>query len=44
MAKALAGQQAEELLLLGVRAGKARLDEVDAELIEAVGDAQLFLR
>src|SRR5690242_16799865 len=39
----LAREQVEELDLLGVRAGEAGLDQVDAELVEAMCDAQLLL-
>jgi hypothetical protein len=42
--EALLGQQLEEPLLLGVRAGKARLDQREAEAVERVRDAQLLLR
>jgi hypothetical protein len=40
--EALAGQQLEELEVLGVRAREAGLDEVDAELVQTVGDADLL--
>ncbi len=36
-------EQREERLLLGVRRGEAGLDQVDAEPVEDVGDAQLLL-
>ena len=39
----LASEQAEELLLLRVGRGEARLDHVDAELVERVNHAQLLL-
>jgi hypothetical protein len=39
----LALEQAEELLLLGVRRGEAGLDEVPAEPVDRVGHAQLLL-
>ena len=41
--EALARQQAEELLLLGVRRREAGLDQVDAQRVEAPDDAQLLL-
>ncbi len=40
----LAGQQLEELELLGVGAREARLDQVDPELVEHVRDAHLLVR
>ena len=40
--EALAGEQVEELELLGVRGREAGLDQVDPELVELVGDAQLL--
>ena len=39
----LAGEQLEQLLLLGVRRREARLDQVDAEVVEPPHDAQLLL-
>ena len=39
-----AGEQAEELLLLGVGAREARLDVVDAEAVERLDDAHLLGR
>ena len=38
----LGGQQLEELEVLRVRAGEARLDQVDAEGVQAPGDAHLL--
>jgi hypothetical protein len=38
------GEHLEELEFLGVRAGEARLDEVDAELVELGDHAHLLLR
>ena len=43
LAEALAGEQLEQLLLLWVRGREAGLDQLDAELVEAVGDPQLLL-
>ena len=43
LAEALAGEQLEELALLRGSSREARLDQLDAELVEAVGDAQLLL-
>ena len=40
--EALAREQLEQLELLGVRRREAGLDQVDAELVELVGDAQLL--
>ena len=40
--EALAGEQLEELLLLGVRRREAGLDEVHAERVERMGHAQLL--
>src|ERR1035441_8961590 len=42
--KALPGQQLEQLDLLRIGARKARLDQIDPQLVEPVGDAQLLLR
>ena len=42
-AKRSRGEQLEELALLRVRRREAGLDQLDAELVEAVGDAQLLL-
>ena len=41
--EALALEQLEELRLLGVGAREAGLDEVDAEVVERVRDAQLLV-
>ena len=43
VAERLAREQGEELGLLGVRGGEARLDQVDAELVEPVDEADLLL-
>ena len=40
--KRLAREQPEQLELLGVGAGEPGLDEVQAELVEPMGDAQLL--
>ena len=42
MLEALAGEQFEELELLGVGARKSGFDQIDSELVEAVSDAQLL--
>ena len=42
LAEALAGEHLEELALLGVRRREAGLDQLDPELVQAVGDAQLL--
>jgi hypothetical protein len=41
--EALAGEQLEQLLLLGVGGREAGLDQVDAERVELVDDAQLLV-
>jgi hypothetical protein len=42
-AQALLREALEQLLLLGVRGGEARLDQRDAEVVEEVGHADLLL-
>ena len=39
----LVGRTPEQFVVLRVGAGPARLDEVDAEVVELLGDAQLVL-
>ena len=43
MGERLAGQQLEQLELLGVGAREPGFDQVDPELVQAVRDAQLLL-
>ena len=44
MVEALRGEQLEQLALLGVGRREAGLDQLDAELVERVRDAELLLR